>query len=154
VSFTSGKVTAQGLDDAVADEAQAVLAGQPTTSEEAFNLSPIRLDRPFFYAILQLQQLDVLIKRLEVLPQPEIGPLVNLAVLAQAVVIALLVLLTPLLSPRKLRQETKNGGKRPVVYFAALGLGFLFVEIFLIEKASFYLNDRVSAFALVLTGML
>ncbi len=154
VSFITGKVTAQGLDDAVADEAQAVLAGQPSPSEAAFNLTPIRLDRPFFYAILQLQQMNVLIDRLEVLPQPEIGALVNLAVLAQAILIALIVLATPLLSPRRLRRETKSGGLRPVVYFAALGLGFLFVEIFLIEKASFYLNDRVSAFALVLTGML
>ena len=154
VSFISGKVTSQGLDDAVADEAQAVLAGQPSPSEAAFNLTPIRLDRPSFYAILQLQQINVLIDRLEVLPQPEIGALVNLAVLAQAILIALIVLATPLLSPRRLRRETKSGGLRPVVYFAALGLGFLFVEIFLIEKASFYLNDRVSAFALVLTGML
>ncbi len=154
VSFTSGKITAQGLDDAVADEAQAVLAGQPTPSDAAFNLSPIRLDRPSFYAILRLDQVDVLLKRLEVLPQNEIGALVNLAVLAQAIVIALLVLMTPLLSPRKLNQATKAGGKRPVIYFSALGLGFLFVEIFLIEKASFYLNDRISAFALVLTVML
>jgi len=43
---------------------------------------------------------------------------------------------------------------RAVLYFASLGLGFLFIEMFLIEKASLYLNDRTSAFALVLTGML
>ena len=43
---------------------------------------------------------------------------------------------------------------RAAAYFAALGLGFLFIEIFFIERASFYLNDRTSAFALVLTAML
>ncbi|ODU55692.1 MAG: hypothetical protein ABS99_07080 [Acetobacteraceae bacterium SCN 69-10] len=41
-----------------------------------------------------------------------------------------------------------------MAYFAGLGLGFLFIEIFLIERASFYLNDRTSGFALVLSGML
>ena len=41
-----------------------------------------------------------------------------------------------------------------MLYFAALGLGFLFIELFLIDRASFWLNDRTSAFALVLTGML
>ena len=41
-----------------------------------------------------------------------------------------------------------------MVYFPALGLGFLFIEIFLIEKASLWLNDRTTGFALVLTGML
>jgi hypothetical protein len=41
-----------------------------------------------------------------------------------------------------------------VMYFPALALGFLFIEIYLIEKASFWLGDRTSGFALVLTGML
>ena len=43
---------------------------------------------------------------------------------------------------------------RSVVYFPALALGFLFIEIYLIEKASFWLGDRTSGFAMVLTGML
>lgn len=43
---------------------------------------------------------------------------------------------------------------RAAIYFAALGLGFLFIELYLIERASFYLNDRTSGFALVLTAML
>ena len=49
---------------------------------------------------------------------------------------------------------TRRGLVRPLVYFPALGLGFLFIEIYLIEKASLWLNDRTSGFALVLTGML
>jgi hypothetical protein len=69
------------------------------------------------------------------------------------VVIAVIVLLVPLMAPRRLRL-TEIGVLRPIVYFPALGLGFLFVEIFMIEKASLWLNDRTSGFALVLTGML
>ena len=68
---------------------RAVLAG--TTDRHratAFNLAPITLDRPFFYAVLRLDQIGTLLQRLEILPQAEIGALVNLAVLAQAVVIA------------------------------------------------------------------
>ena len=38
------------------------------------------LDRPFFYAILRLDQISTLLKRLEILPQAEVGALVNLAV--------------------------------------------------------------------------
>ena len=34
------------------------------------------------------------------------------------------------------------------------GLGFLFIEISLIERASLFLNDRTAAFAIVLTAML
>ena len=152
VSFASGEVAGGGPDDSIADEAGAVLAGRPTASDAAFNLSPITLDRPFYYALLQLEQVQTILRRLEILPQGEIGALVNLAVLAQAVVIALLVLLVPLLAPRRLRVGA--GWLRAAGYFPALGLGFLFIEITLIEKASLWLNDRTSGFALVLTGML
>jgi hypothetical protein len=157
VSFASGEVTSDGPDDAIADEARAVLTQAATPSDDAFNLSPITMDRPFFYAVLRLDQLGTILKRLEILPQAEIGALVNLAVLAQAVVIAGLVLLVPFLiplaAPRRL-SPADTGVLRPIIYFPALGLGFLFIEIFLIEKASLWLNDRTTGFALVLTGML
>jgi hypothetical protein len=154
VDFRTGEITARGPDDAIADEASAVLAGRPTASQAAFSLTPITLDRPAFYAVLDLRRLDTLIKRLEVLPQGEIGALVNLAVLAQAALIALIVLAVPLIVRRRLKAEAPTGGLGRIVYFSALGLGFLFVEIFLIEKAAVFLNDRTTAFALVLTGML
>jgi len=153
VSFDKGEVSADGPDDAIADEAQAVLSGQPSPSRDQFNLSPITLDRPFFYAVLRLDRIGTILKRLEILPQNEVGALVNLAVLAQAVVIAALVLLVPLAAPGRIRAP-QAGVARAVVYFPALALGFLFIEIYLIEKASFWLGDRTNGFALVLTGML
>ena len=154
VSFDDGSVTSgAGSDDAIADEAEAVLRGQPTASDAAFVLTPATLDRPAYYDVLRLSHLGTILRRLEILPQAEIGQLVNLAVLAQAVVIALLVLLVPVLAGRRLR-AAGSAIVRPVIYFAALGLGFLFIEIAMIERASLFLNDRTSAFALVLTAML
>lgn len=154
VSFETGEILSQGPDDAIGAEALAVLRGQPTPSGEAFHIRPSTLDRPAFYASLRLEKPDVLIRRLEVLPQAEVGALVNVAVLGQAIVIALLVLAAPALFRRR------SGGVReprrlwPLLYFPALGLGFLLIEIMLIDKAAFYLNDYSSAFALVLTAML
>ncbi|MGE0224408.1 MAG: hypothetical protein AB7F35_02200 [Acetobacteraceae bacterium] len=153
VSFETGMVVGASPDDAIADEAEAVLSGRATPSGATFNLDPVTLDRPFFYALLRLDHLGTILKRLEILPQAEVGVLVNLAVLAQAVVIAALVLLVPLAAPSRLRGGGVGIG-RAVVYFPALGLGFLFIEIYLIEKASFWLSDRTAGFALVLTGML
>ena len=160
VSFAQGEVESNGPDDAIADEALAVLNGQTTDSQEAFRLTPVTFDRPFFYAVLRLSQLGTLLQRLEILPQQEIGALVNLAVLAQAVVLAALVLLVPVLAPGRLRGRDGRPRAavgtllRAIVYFPALGLGFLWIELYLIEKAAFYLADRTSGFALVLTGML
>ena len=154
-SFATGQTRPDpgGSSDAIADEARAVLDGQPTASRTEFDLRPITLDRPFFYAALRLDHLGTALRRIEVLPQAEIGALVNVAVLAQAALIAILVLLVPLLSSGRVR-GTGAGALRPVIYFPALGLGFLFLEIYLIQEASLYLADRASAFALVLVGML
>ena len=160
VSFSTGQVDKQaGASDAIADDALAMLEGVAANDpERAFNLDPATMDRPSFYAVLRLSQLDTILKRLEILPQPEISGLVNLAVLAQAIVIALIVLAVPLLAPGRLRARDATEARPPILraalYFPALGLGFLFIEIFVIERASFYLNDRTSAFSLVLTGML
>jgi hypothetical protein len=154
VSFASGSVTSgEGAHDAIAEEAGPVLRGEPTESAAEFDLAPITYDRPAFYAVLRLDRLALLLQRLELLPQQEIGPLINLAVLAQAILIAAIVLAVPALGGRRLRTQGR-GVARPILYFSALGLGFLFLEIFLIERASFYLNDRTSGFALVLTAML
>ncbi len=85
--------------------------------------------------MLRLDRIGTILKRLEILPQAEVGALVNLAVLAQAVVIAALVLLVPLAAPGRIKVP-RAGVLRSVVYFPALALGFLFIEIYLIEKAS------------------
>lgn len=152
VSFSAGAViSGEGPHDAIADEAAAVLRGLPTPSGESFRITAVTFDRPGLYAMLRLDQVGTIMDRLELLPQGEIAPLVNVAVLLQAVVIALIVLAVPLACGVR---PARGGLGRSIVYYAGLGLGFLFVEIYLIERASFYLNDRTAGFALVLTGML
>ncbi|HEY6430364.1 MAG TPA: hypothetical protein VIZ17_00145, partial [Acetobacteraceae bacterium] len=127
--------------------------GRASASAAAFSLAPMTLDRPFFFSALRLSDIGLLLRRLEVLPQAEIGALVNLAVLVQAAVIAVLVLLVPLAAGRRVWPE-RGGIGWVLLYFPALGLGFLAIEIFLIEQVSLWLGDRTSGFALVLTGML
>jgi hypothetical protein len=148
VSFDDGTVTATGDDDSIADEAAAVLAGRPSVSQTAFDLRPVTDDRPGFYSILRLSQISLLLARLQILPQAEIGALVNLAVLLQAAALAGLVLLVPVAAP------SRAPVLRACWYFPALGLGFLFVEIFGIEKATVFLDDRAAAFSIVLSAML
>jgi hypothetical protein len=154
VSFATGEVSSSDkAQDAIADEAPAALHGAPTESDRAFDLRPINFDRPEFYNVLRLSQLREVLARLEILPQPEIGALVNLAVLGQAIVIALLMLAVPMVAGRRVKAPGISA-PRAALYFAALGLGFLFIELYAIDRVSFYLNDRTSGFAIVLTVML
>ncbi len=128
VSFASGEVQSGGPDDSIADEAGAVLAGADSPSRESFSLAPVTLDRPYFYAVLRLDRLGTLLRRLEILPQGEISGLVNLAVLAQAAAIAILVLIVPLAVPRRLR---------------AGGAGLLRAAVFFLRWRSAFCSSRL-----------
>ncbi len=119
VSFANGEIAADGPDDSIADEAGAVLAGRPSASAAAFSLAPMTLDRPFFFSALRLSDIGLLLRRLEVLPQAEIGALVNLAVLVQAAVIAVLVLLVPLAAGRRVWPERGGIGLGIAVFSGA-----------------------------------
>ncbi len=154
VSFATGEIISTGPDDAIANEVAAVLAGKPSPTSKDFHVRPATLDRPAFYSSLKLENFGALLRRLEVLPQAEIGGLVNVAVLAQAIIVALLVLLAPTLFRPRRSELAEPRRLWPAVYFPALGIGFLFIEIMLIDKAAFYLSDYSTAFALVLTSML
>lgn len=118
-----------------------------------FNLNPVTFDRPFYYYILRIPHLDAVLQNIALIPREEIGYLINLAVLGQAILLAIVVLFLPLVRWRK---NLPRGSSivKSALYFSGLALGFLFLEILLIDKASFYLNDNTSAFAVVLTGML
>jgi hypothetical protein len=140
--------------DALRDDTLALFAApREFLARQFFDLEPSTHDRPFFHSILRLGELRTILDRIALVPREEIGYLINLAVLVQAIVLAVVVLALPLIRWRHAHPRTEALVKS-VLYFAGLGLGFLFLEILLIEKAAFFLNDRTYAFSIVLTGML
>lgn len=160
VSFEN--VTTEAGDDAAAavdalrDDLVAFLkhGRADSSSFRFFNLAPSTQDRPFFHEIIRLARIPEALSRIELLPRQEIGYLVNVAVLAQAALFALIVFLLPLLRRRGLGGLPRRAVLAGFGYFLCLGLGFLFVEIVLIERFTFFLNDPALAFALVLSAML
>ncbi len=113
VSFEAGQVTCRATARTTPSPTRPARCwpDNPPTSSRSFDLSPITLDRPAFYAVLKLSGLGTILRRLELLPQQEVGPLVNLAVLAQAAVIAAIVLLVPLLAARRVRLPRPRRGR-------------------------------------------
>jgi spermidine synthase len=157
VSFESQTILSRGdkASDALMDETLKLFSAEHDTFVRGhfFKLDPSTHDRPFFYSVLRLSELRTVLKKIALIPREELGLLINVAVLAQSVLIALAILWLPLLRWRSKRPRT-DVLLDAVLYFAGLGLGFLFLEIYLIEKASFFLDDRTYGFALVLAGML
>jgi hypothetical protein len=157
VSFGDTDAALHGDDtqDALMETLPAILRGEADKegASSFFDLSPMTDDRPFLQYAFRLSRLPQLFRGLDLVPQEGIGYLVNVAVLAQASLFALIVLVLPFVRMRGTGVGTATLFKG-TIYFAALGLGFLFVEITLIEKFAYLLNDSVSSFAVVLSGML
>jgi len=156
VDFESGTVAPSGPDgsDALREQTLELLAGgAPYLEAQYFDLRAVTHDRPFNHYIIRPGNLGGVLERIMMLPREVIGYLVNVAVLGQSILIAMVVMFLPLL---RWRRQLPKGGLvwKALLYFSALGLGFLFIEILLIEKVSYLLNDSTSAFAVVLAGML
>lgn len=144
--------------DALRDDITAILArGGGAPAGRYFALAPSTMDRPEFYSVSRLAQARSLLNRLEILPEKEIGYLLNLAVLAEALVLALLVIVLPLFRAGAVRRRGAGPAApvgRVLLYFSALGLGFFFIELMLVKKLSFLLDSATLSFAVVLAGVL
>ena len=144
---------AEGARALLGRDAAAFLARYP------FDVEPATDDRPFFFHTLKLKTLLELLGRPEraALNMVEWGYPLLLATLVQALVASLLLIAAPLLALRQREgpaapAATEKG--RVLVFFAALGLAFLFIEIAFIQRLQTYLGNPVHAVAIVLAGFL
>jgi hypothetical protein len=139
-----------------ADERRAFEAAYP------FDISACTDDRPFFFNYYKYSGLlggsgaeggsgSAIDERYH--PDFPVGHLVLVASLLQIAVLAFVLILLPL---RTLRREgvATRGKLRYFVYFAALGFGFMVVEIVLMQKMVLFLGHPTYAVSVVLTALL
>jgi len=79
------------------------------------------------------------------------GEIVVSVVFLEALVIAILLLMLPVFTIKK---QDKKPNISHLIYFLAVGAGFMFVELFFIKKYIFIFGDPVISFTVVLTGIL
>jgi hypothetical protein len=143
------------------DTAQALLGrGREDFVERyKFDLAPPTDDRPFLYHGFRWSTLPELWQRsvAGTAGQLEWGYLILLVTLAQAAILSALFILVPTLLAIR-RAKVKNGMSPTrgsiVLYFGAVGLAFLFVEIAFIHSLQRLLQDPVFAVAAVLASFL
>lgn len=123
-----------------------------------FQLRPATDDRPYFFQFLKWSSLpEILSLRGQGgVPLLDAGYLVLLATLLQAVLASLVLILLPLRLSRALPDENTPSSRRwrVLVYFTALGLAFLFLEIAFIQKFLLFLHHPVYAVTAVLATFL
>jgi hypothetical protein len=160
ISFSQGTVQVSSRpQDALMNDLTQIFSPARASfySRHFFDLSPATLDRPNFYSISRLSKLRALLSKISIMPEQEVGYVINVVVLAQALVFALIILFLPLATLRRSRRREALSGVlflRLALYFTALGLGFFFVELALIKKFTFFLESATTSFAVVLSTML
>jgi hypothetical protein len=131
----------------------------------AFNVRPATDDRPYFFHFFRWRALPIMFSfRQSLIPFSEWGYLILVATLAQAILLGILLIFSPLFllrnrippvdSQRSKPQSLGTVSLRTLLYFLALGLGYLFVEMALIQRLVFFLADPVYAVAVVLACLL
>ena len=135
--------------------AQALLSEFPDVLLEnyKFNITPATDDRPYFFYFFKWRTLPEILslRGRGGVPLLESGYLILIATLLQAVVISVLLILLPVW---KTVPHGSVNRRRVVVYFGALGLAFLFLEIAFIQRFLLFLHHPVLAIAVVLSGFL
>jgi len=121
-----------------------------------FNIHPATDDRPYFSHFLKWQTLPELLalKGRGGMPLLEWGYLILVATLVMALLASFLLVLLPLWLRR--RKETRARGLRwrILVYFPAIGVAFMFIEIAFIQKFILFLHHPLYAVSVVLCAFL
>ncbi|NJD36590.1 MAG: SAM-dependent methyltransferase [Betaproteobacteria bacterium] len=124
-----------------------------------FDLTPTSDDRPYFFHFFKWRTLPELLdlRSRGGLPPLDWGYPVLIMGLLQAVVVSLLLILLPLAlagTRRTFAAAPPALRHRVLVYFLALGLGFMAVEIPFLQRFSFFLSHPLYAAAVVLASFL
>ena len=135
---------------------------QAVYARDRHQIAPATDDRPFFNQHTRWSSIDRHTIRdlfsqgkmgrmaLEDRPVAEVSLIV---LLLQATAIAGVLILLPLL--RFKRDDLRAAGRgRILLYFAALGLGFIFIEVVFLQHFTLFLGQPVYTFAVVLAGLL
>jgi len=133
--------------------ADAILAGDRAAAEAyPFALAAPTDDRPFFYQFLRPRGTDAALEAFAArsLPFVELGSFVLLATLLLLALLATAFILAPAL----LLIAQAKGKTGPGLYFGALGLGYLAIEIVLMQTFHLVWGDPILSAGGTIAGML
>jgi len=117
-----------------------------------FEIRPATDNRPFFSHFMTLGSVPGLLRQYDVreLPYMELGFVLAAVTLVQIVLASVILIILPLF--RVGWEGTRR--RYTFLYFAGIGIGFMFFEIVLIQKLVLYLGQPVYATAAVLAALL
>lgn len=118
-----------------------------------FNIKPATDNRPYYTGYLKPSTLPVALGDMKDLSE-EWGYIFAVATLAFSLLFGLAIILIPLFGRWRELFRRRSGTLRVIIYYAALGVGYMLVEIYLIQRLVFFLANPIFSNAIVITAML
>ncbi|MDR2177812.1 MAG: hypothetical protein LBP20_07230 [Treponema sp.] len=118
-----------------------------------FDIRPIRDERPYYSGFLKLNKLSMYLDQMEDISE-EWGYLLLLGMLIQACAFGLIVIVIPIIGRRKTLFRNPGSSVGIIFYYAGLGLGYMLVEIYLIQRLGVFLSNPTYSTSIVITVML
>lgn len=129
------------------------------------DVRPVFDDRPFFFQAIKPERMLVDLLRVKDTGLNSFGLQIVVAMLAFVVLLVIFALVVPIAlrqrAERRLGQRAAGGGSglvlsklRDVLYFACLGIGFILVEIALLQKFTLLLGHPITSLQVVFFSML
>jgi predicted membrane-bound spermidine synthase len=122
------------------------------TDQYYYDVRPSTDDRPFFFQMIYFSRAFDVIFREDIVGQTfnYYAPLVVIVLLVLSSALVLVFYILPLLRAKLVERVPKLWG----IYFILLGVGFMFVEIPMLQKGALYLGHPTFSLSIVLFSML
>ncbi len=146
-SFTNADMYRSSIPAFFAGDAGAI------EKQYIFDIRPIRDNRPYYSGFLKLSKLPMYMDQIEDISE-EWGYLLLLGMLVQACIFGLIVIVIPVIGRWKELFKNRKGTVGVILYYAGLGLAYMLIEIFLIQRLSVFLSNPTYSASIVITVML
>ncbi len=122
-------------------------------SNYLFNILPATDNRPYYTGYVKPSTIPLVFNNINDLSE-EWGYILEVGSFLLSAVFGACVILIPLVGRWRGLFNRDKGTARVIIYYAALGIGYIAVEMFLIQRLVFFLGNPIFSSAAVLTAML
>jgi SAM-dependent methyltransferase len=130
-------------------------AGEARKLEDGyiFDIRPIKDSRPYYSGFLKVDNMGLYLEHIQDISE-EWGYLLLFAMLIQACIFGFIVIVLPVIVRHKTLFKKRRGTIGVIFYYAGLGLGYMLIEIFLIQRLAVFLSNPTYSASIVITVML
>jgi hypothetical protein len=119
------------------------------------NIEPPTDDKPFYFHYYTWDKIRFSnFSELFSWYKEDVSYLILVVLLAQAVIFSSFLILVPLLFVRRTKSLRDRRSSPLLLYFACLGLGFIFIEVTLVQKFILFLGHPVYSLSVVISSLL